>query len=438
MAASGTVPRSRIWERLCIGAGLIEQLEVEESPVIAPGVIRLGQLTVLVGLHGSGKSYLLSVLASGLPGWQTKTNLPIDTDGHSAELSGRYNLRLRAGEVREKIDFSRPVDWRARRELDSELHPLVATRLNPFAALSELEFVSGNYFPGRLPEPRDLTRLKRVQLDTLRDITGHTYQWVEYGWIEDDHCLLPYVRGALGAQVVDTWTMSGSEFWVHFVLSHLKSANANEVVVIDEPETFLARPGHSAFIDEIARLTLASGCQTVVATHSSEMIRRVPVALLRQVTEGRVGATVSEVSRIGPILSALGCEVLATEVLVFVEDDLARRIVEACLRKFAPDQLGSFDVIDSGNDRAIRASLTADRSQRFRAVAVLDGDQRGLAGTEGRSSCPATTCRSLAYLVRSLRLSRKLLKPLAFRSQSCGSPSMLLASSPSACLRNDE
>src|SRR6266568_2050346 len=60
--------RVRVWQRLeQVPSYGINSIAVERSPVLAQQDIRLGQLTVVTGTHGVGKSYLLRSIAALLP-----------------------------------------------------------------------------------------------------------------------------------------------------------------------------------------------------------------------------------------------------------------------------------------------------------------------------------------------------------------------------------
>lgn len=370
-------PRVRVWGRLLESTGLVEQLDVLASPVLARGSITFGQLTAVVGLHGAGKSYLLSALAEGLPRWQTNLSLPIENSGHPAELSGEYRLSLRPGTEPRAIEYSRPIDWSDRRKSDLKLSPLNATILTPFIALNDLQMASQEHLFLQRRSPVDLKQMPRGHLEALRAITGHEYQSLEYGNFGSDEFDLPFFRGVRGSRVIDMGSMSSSEFWVHYVLAQLHSADSNEVVLIDEPESFLAQPGHRAFLDEIARLTLASGCQTIIATHSETMLRRIPSELLRQVTQSPRGALISEVTRTEGLFRAFGQGRPTIGALVFVEDELATGIVQCLLDRYAPERADVFEVIDSeGKDQALRGASVARGSKRLRVLVLLDADQR--------------------------------------------------------------
>ncbi|GGM45493.1 hypothetical protein GCM10010489_15770 [Microbacterium saperdae] len=385
-------PRAQVWDRVCAVGGVVERLDVGSSPVLAEGSISFRRLTALTGVHGAGKSYLLSAVAGGLPGWQVGGNLPIESSQSEAEFSGEYSLALRAGAPAEIVHFSRPVTWKQRQEFDASLHPLRATRLTPYAALDELAYFTQNLSPAWPSVPGDLSNLKRSHVDALRAITGYSYETVTYGQYGERDEDFPYFRVERDSRTLDAQTMSASEFWVHWVIWHLRSADENEVVLIDEPETFLAEPGHRPFVDEIARMALESGCQVIIATHSATMIRRIPAALVRQVSSTAGGALTSEVVSTEALLRALGRSPAPVSLLVFVEDEMARTVVRFLLRRFATDHVTQVDIIDSGGkDDAVRGARIARRSRQLGTVAVLDGDQRDLYDDETILFIPGTS-----------------------------------------------
>lgn len=131
-------PRARVWNRICDVGGLVERMDITSSPVLAQGSVSFRRLTALTGVHGAGKSYLLSALVEGLPRWQVTGSLPIESSNCEAAFSGDYSLVLRAGSPSERVSFSRPVHWKERRDLDALLEPLTVTLLTPYSALSDL------------------------------------------------------------------------------------------------------------------------------------------------------------------------------------------------------------------------------------------------------------------------------------------------------------
>ncbi|REC96872.1 hypothetical protein DEU35_2621 [Microbacterium sp. AG157] len=393
---------SAVWQRLELIDGLVQRFDVESSPVLAPGSIELRRFTAFAGMHGAGKSYLLAAIGDGLPGWQSTLGLPIENDGSDARLSGSYRLHLEHPAVHE-IAYSRPLHWEQRRSEDERHEPLVVTRLTAYVAESERAMAAQETVFLRRFRMIERDELTRSEIDIVGLITGHVYERVVYGVLGEGHDMFPFVEAMRDGRVVNSWSMSASEYWVHFVLQHLRGADANELVLIDEPETSLALPGHRPFIDEIARLTLSTGCQTLIATHSETMLERVPPALIRHVGASEDGSVVTPITNAASLLSSLGRSPRPVACLLFVEDDLAMQILHEILRIFAADELDRFDVVGSaGKDEAIRAAKLVARSRRLSAMAVLDGDQRECGAADDVSFLPGTQEPEL-MLVNALR-----------------------------------
>jgi len=381
--------RDRVWNRICNVGGLVERLTIKSSPVLANGSVSFRKVTALAGVHGAGKSYLLAAVAEGLPRWQVGNNLPIENSRSEAVFRGDYQLSLRRASPADTVSFSRPVSWEERRDFDESLAPLRVTFLTPYVALSELAYFTDNYKPYGPPAPIEVRPLKRAHVDGLRAVTGHAYESISYGLINDPDGYFPFLQAERDSRVVDASTMSSSEFWVHFVIWHVYWAGTNEVVLIDEPETFLAQPGHRAFVDAITRMALESECQVIFATHSETMIRSLPPELVRHVSNSTEGAVVAEVTSTERLLRTLGRSREPLSVLVFVEDKMARAIVQFLVRRYAADRAAQVDVIDSGGkDEATRGAAIAGRSAKLRSVAVLDGDQSDRCHDQGNLFIP--------------------------------------------------
>lgn len=367
----------RVWKHLSTLSGVIQRLQVVSSPVLAPGSVEFGRVTALTGVHGAGKSYLLAAVVAGLPGWKVNLNLPIESSGNVAEFRGHYLITLnREGEASE-VEFTRPLGWEDRQKYDADLEPLVATLLTPFAALSELAYFSQNWMPQRPLVPTDVVQLSRTRVEALRAITGRAYDAVQYGVYETSDQHFPYFRIVLQDDERGVWTMSASEFWVHYVLWHLATATEEEIVLIDEPETFLAQPGHQAFLDEIARLALERGCQVILATHAESMIRRMPPSVVRLVSSTAGGAAVTGITSAEPLLRALGRIRNSVETIVFVEDQLGAQVLRHVVLRYAPGSIDTLDIVDSGGKDEVKTGVRLlKRSGRLGVLGILDGDQR--------------------------------------------------------------
>ncbi|GAB3176164.1 hypothetical protein GCM10027059_50620 [Myceligenerans halotolerans] len=365
----------RVWHQLGEQQGRIQTIDIEDSPVFAPGTIELGQFTLLVGLHGSGKTYLLNMLHEVLPSTQVHSNLPPAVRNHPSMLRGRYQLAIEQGGEAAILAVASPPDPEdAALEVFPEEELPASRMLSPFTVQNDLAYVVDN--SGLIHDVTAGHRFESKHLKVLRRITGRNYDWLEYSWYEEVEPL-PYLRGERDGVPFDSSTMSHAEHWVTHVLWHLEFARAGDLVLIDEPETFLAAPGHRAFIDEIARRTLDKKCQAIVVTHAEAMIGRVPPKCVRQVTRGPDGARVSQVGSTDAVLQALSLAPRSVTGVAFVEDVLAARMARRILERHGGHRAGELDIIASGgNDVVAKAVDIVGRSQRLVALGILDGDQR--------------------------------------------------------------
>ncbi|MFC8797334.1 hypothetical protein ACFT2C_06350 [Promicromonospora sp. NPDC057138] len=367
----------RVWNRLKEQPGRIRTIDIEKSVVFAPGTAELGQFTLLVGLHTSGKTYLLNMLHEALPTTQGGSRLPPALPRHPSSLKGRYRLLMEhQGVPGELVMLASPDSD------DPELETFPADELPSSAMLSTYTAHDDlAYAVSNLSEFQELTAghlFEKKHLGTLSSITGRSYDWLEYSWYDEPRApRVPYLRGDRDGVPFDTSTMSHAEHWVTHVLWHLEFAREGDLVLIDEPEAFLAGPGHRAFIDEIARRTLAKGCQTIVVTHADSMIRRVPPECVRLVTRGGDGARVDRIASTEAVLRSLSRDPVPVKGLVFVEDVLAARMTRRILERHAGHCAGELEIIASGGHSAVRQAVdVVSNSRRIAAVGVLDGDQR--------------------------------------------------------------
>jgi predicted ATPase len=386
--AVGSDRRLRVWERLEQVADYgINNLTVEYSPVLAPQDVCLGQLTVLTGTHGVGKSYLLRSIAALLPrGYGHPMGPPFfNRSGPDVgTLKGRYT----ASYLNKQTSHSWSVDLE---HLNREGEPFGElgdeapwTRyVEPSLMFLEYSILFQSYASFvKNDSSRALDPPRREELEYLRDILGRRYEtfaWREIDTepgINSDAYWLPHIEATVDGRTITSAQMSSGELWVHYVLWSLRNAGPEQVVLIDEPESFLSPAGHRPFLDEIARLTLATKAQTIVATHSAAMIARAPASMIRVLTPGPAGARIVRPISPSSALRMLGHDPGLAGV-VLVEDALARSIMQAFLARIDNQLAHRVDIIDSGGkDKALAAARVLARSSKLGVCVVLDGDQR--------------------------------------------------------------
>ncbi|MEV2216606.1 AAA family ATPase [Streptomyces sp. NPDC050997] len=219
----------------------------------------------------------------------------------------------------------------------------------------------------------------RKDLDALRDILGVTYEEVVYHpvRVENGAPIFPYVRARRGDRWIDSFSMSYGELSVHRMRWFVRHPYDNSLVILDEPEASIAPRGHAPLVDDLARLARASQVQVIAVTHSPVFIIRVPLDFVRICVRGNETPLLLQPSRISDLRDTLGVE-SPLRGIVFVEDEAARELLKLMLSTHGFIGGNEVELIDVGswNDVLIAANATSN-SRRLRAVAVIDGDQRG-------------------------------------------------------------
>jgi energy-coupling factor transporter ATP-binding protein EcfA2 len=367
----------------------VDRLTVVDSPVLAPQEIALDRLTLVTGVHGAGKSYLLRILNEILP-QQNATPLgpPFRRSSyeHDGMMDGRYLIHLQAADG---ATVHRPSDLSSMSDGTADL--MASRYLDPASAFWDYatHFQELPYMPADWERFGPGGSLTAAELKTLRAILGRSYESFQWREFNPGRAPVPVFEAEVDGRTISNATMSSGELWVHWILWAFRVTPAPAVMLVDEPEAFLSPPGQAALFHELARLTLANGLQTIIATHSTTIIREAPPATIRLLVPGADGARVLTPDSPTDALSLLGHEVGISAVVV-VEDAVAAVVVREVLASFAPDVAARAEVIAAGGEGEAKKLGRAFRaSDRLRMCVVLDGDQRNApAGRKTEAGMP--------------------------------------------------
>jgi energy-coupling factor transporter ATP-binding protein EcfA2 len=366
------------------------RLKIIDSEIFADQSIDLTPFTVLVGAHGSGKTAFLRTLQAALGEYTGAAQFPPFIDYHfyspfperEKRLKGRWEVTIREGLATHTaaVDLSGEIE--RRRSVWNALltDPMIVEYANPISALSELVFLwqsMGHIDDSELINP---ARLNKQDVTGLRAILGRKYEEVEVHTFDNDNLdrpYAPYIRARVGEAWVDSTMMSLGELWVHHVINFvLRFASSNQVILVDEPEAFVSPRGQRAFIDEIARYALRSHVQIIIATHSPNIFESLPLKHLRICLSTHEGARLVVPKNSSQVRDAIGVETPLHGV-VFVEDDMAARMLASLLDLIHPLLSRSIDVVPSGGvQQAVQAAMVMRAAARLRTAIVLDGDQQ--------------------------------------------------------------
>jgi hypothetical protein len=366
----------------------LQRLRILTSPVFPPQDVQFARLTAVVGSHGAGKSYLLKIVEESLPkyGGEPMRFPPASRsrrkEGRSAEVAavaGTHSIDMGSGWNPQEfsVDFAGPgAESFTYRESDEELR--ITVPLSAHRAFGEYQMWMqdvvdpdpAKYFEGNWAADKPT-------LDSINRILGRRYANVQFFTFSSDYYDAPYLEAMMpDGQVRTPYEMSSGELWVLFCIWELERSAATDIILIDEPESYLSPRGHIAFLDEIARRTLSGGFQTIIATHSEAMIRRLPAVLLRFTVRRANGTEVRENVSHDEVMVALGYQ-QSVKYLALVEDSLGEEILRTALALFGSDHGRSWDIVTLGGTGEAKRTLNIlSTMKRLVPVLVLDGDQR--------------------------------------------------------------
>ncbi|MFF3573710.1 ATP-dependent endonuclease [Nocardia jiangxiensis] len=380
----------------------IKRIDIIESSLFASQSIEFNRLTAIVGAHGTGKSTLLGMLYAafgrGLGGMPKP---PIfDNDFGQSSISGVLDVTIvhEGEEATLRVDLSENPKHRA--EQWSKFEDLrFPTHTSPGRMLDDLGLHTQGiqfYRSPRLSDQKNFEDLKRCvfeysdeDLEGLRGILGRSYRTAAVFDINDaDMEGVPHVEAVLktDGRTIDSTMMSLGELWTHYLLGWETAFEDPGPLMVDEPEAYLARRGYTALIDELVRRSLESDTQTIVATHSAEVLLRFPKSHIRMCTPTSGGILVTEPSDMGKIRDALGIENILRAV-VLAENELVAAIIEHLCVILDPSLIREIEIIPAGGrDGVIHGLKAVSASRRIQYRGVLAGSAHSQISTPANHS----------------------------------------------------
>lgn len=174
------------------------------------------------------------------------------------------------------------------------------------------------------------------------------------------------------------------------MITEIEGAPPKSLIVIDEPEIALHEAAQSRFSHYLAGAADRLGHQFIITSHSHALIGELPTEALIYIDRrgGRVvaveGATYREAKALLSNNSA--------ENTVWVEDDVAKSVLDNILRRIDPTFVSSVKVcVLSGGEAGIKASMKSLSKLGIGRIAVLDGDQAPI-DEIGVLTLPGTDC----------------------------------------------
>ncbi|MFE3800320.1 ATP-dependent nuclease [Nocardia tengchongensis] len=371
----------------------IKRIDIIQSNLFAVQSIEFDRLTAVVGTHGTGKSALLGMLHAAFGqnlGGMPKP--PVFGNGfNSSSISAVLDLTVAQGDTERTIRIDLATDPSVRKtqweEAFDDLSSPVYT--SPGRMLDSLGMYTQNIGWIREARHRDsktfeaikecVRKYSRTDLNGLRNILGRSYKSAAVYMINDmdlEGDMHVEATLKLDDRTIDTTMMSLGEIWTHWLLGWETAFEDQAPILIDEPESYLARRGHTALTDELIRRALELEMQIILATHSAEVLIRFPLSNIRMCTPSKNGILVSQPSDIGKIQDALGLE-NTLRLIILVEGNFDATLVEHLCALLDSSLIREVEIVPAGGKDAIIHTLKAvHASRRIRYVGILAGNMR--------------------------------------------------------------
>ena len=373
---------------LSIEEASAQQLSGGGSFILQPA----NRLTVLCGANGAGKTSILRCIAHAVASdvengridlrpppkdSQTEVTLTFENEKHvfaqgspkPAELTVfAVNSGDAASELRHFYESPRDID-----DLLSGTAPLVLNK----EELKEVSYIIG----------RDFSRVEVYELElSFAEESPAALRSISTAFEA-----VPYFR-VISSGEYGTEEMGQGEIASLYLFWALRRMPRKGLLLIEEPETYLAPRSQAALLDVIAKRIDTGDFTVILTTHSEATLRQTPLANTRILFRdgGKISITTPK-SRT-EYLDHLGVPSLS-DVIILVEDQIARAFLRSLLSACAPDLLARANISVAGDNAKIGELIShfPRPAGPFLCIGAFDGDQKsnvttGAAGRDARKT----------------------------------------------------
>ncbi len=234
---------------------------------------------------------------------------------------------------------------------------------------------------GKSKRSKSLYELTEIELHWVNRILNKNYsnaKVVEHNLFKNEGYSIIFKED--GHSYSEAVAGSGEVSIVNFVCRTL-SAQKNSIILLDEPEVSL-HPGAQLELRELLfHVILENDCQVVMATHSEHFLKELPPKAIKLFYQDQATKRYNILNECTPeqVFSRLGATPNEKQH-IYVEDILAKKVVEEALKEIDSTALSRFDVLTyPGGGDTIKKQLPvhfAATDDHRRDIVFLDGDKR--------------------------------------------------------------
>ncbi|MEH7735328.1 ATP-dependent nuclease [Bacillus pumilus] len=337
------------------------------------GIEFMGGITAICGGNGVGKSTLLNAISSVLTSERLLNQKSINLKLEGSELLGEF---IDSGQpITRKVNISSNTI-----EADPEIIDVESVWIDSAIHAPKLiDIFSDMPNLNELLEPEDPKILNESENSLISYIVGKEYLKCEIYELDLEHYgIVPYFKVLCNGVEYGSEAMGFGEISVHYLLWNLQRISKNSVVLMEEPETYLAPRSQEALLDVIAKIAVEKKLWVILTTHSPNIIKNIPFEHIRILN--RIDETVEisiPTTSLEPLYS-LGLNPQKLGVIL-VEDRCAREFTKCWLGRFDPNIVQQYDVVDIGSKEKIlqEVRIFPKIGSWFKLFGIFDGNERG-------------------------------------------------------------
>lgn len=365
------------WRRLRKSpAKLIARINVKWSgvPKISDGEVSIDSpITLICGENGAGKSTLLSLIFGAVSGGEESQFVRphegvIETIAVEVDADGKGNLRTIVGE--EVADFFSPAD------ADSRV-AFIDTGMQIPAMLG---FIARDANFSDYLEGLSTKRFDKTEIAQASYVVGREYEEIDVFEIEDSALGQPFPYFKVRAFGTDygSESMGFGELAALYLIWAVSRIPAGSILLIEEPETFLAPFAQTAILDVLADVAPKKMAKIVMTSHSGAIATRLRNSEVIYLTRAMGSVTITHPAKSADLIHRLGL-VPATVLIYVVEDEVALIFARSLVERYSHALSGRGEYCNGMGESAVVEFLkkVPQGLERVTHIGILDGDMRG-------------------------------------------------------------
>lgn len=322
-------------------------------------------IQIICGLNGAGKTTLISFLK--------------DLLGISLDRQGEIKL----GEAEAKGDIYFDNEIYSCKNIEGERLSDQIECLDKvgvveyFNILKTLDIIWNQENFDELIEQNESIDFDDKAIEEINYLVGRQYSKISLVEIEDmdEIGTFPYFLVTAEDTSYDSRKMGMGEYCLMYIYWFLAQASKDSIILIEEPESFVAIKSQRNLMNFIAKKSIENGISFVISTHSPFIIEKVSNRNIKMISRA-VGRTVVSVPKEGQANLVLGSRENIKGSLL-VEDEMAKMFLRILLEREDTYIFRNYDIEVAGGSSEISAILRNStlKKMRYKIIGVYDKDQ---------------------------------------------------------------